>query len=170
MGPATRRADAGKLRARSFRGTPMPTIDSSVWINAPLPKVFAIAKDNRSFPEYMKDVQSVTVVEAEDGRVVSDWVGVVPQFLLKVRWRQEDLWDDASHVCKFRQLSGDYNRMSGEWTFAEDNGGTRFNSSLEYEYRVPTLGALVQKVIHGIVVKNMENVLNAIKQRAEVGG
>jgi len=145
----------------------VPTVDSSVWIQAPLAKVYAIAKDNSTFPEYMKDVQSVTVVEQRDSKVVSDWVGVVPQFLLKVRWRQEDDWDDNAYVCRFRQLSGDYDRMSGEWCFSEENGGTRFESKLDYEYRVPTLGALVQKVIHGIVVKNMENVQKAIKERAE---
>lgn len=145
----------------------MPAVDTSVWINAPLSKVYEIAKDNRSFPEFMKDVKSLTVVEESNGRVVSDWVGVVPNFMIKVRWQQEDVWDDAAHTCTFRQIKGDYDRMDGDWKFSEENGGTRFDSHVEYEYNVPTLGPLVKKVIHGIVVKNLENVLNAIKERAE---
>lgn len=145
----------------------MPTVETSVWIEAPLAKVYAIAQDNRSFPEFMKDVKSLEIVEEEGSRVVSDWVGIIPQFMLKVRWRQEDVWDDAAHRCEFRQVSGDYDKMEGWWLFAAENGGTRFDSFLDYEYNVPTLGPLVKKVIFGIVTKNMENLQAAIKARAE---
>lgn len=145
----------------------MPTVETTVWIDSPLENVYAIAKDNRSFPEFMKDVKSLTVVEEEGPRVVSDYVGLVSAFGLKVRWRQEDIWEDSAHSCKFRQVSGDYDKLEGEWRFAEENNGTRFDSTLEYEYVVPTLGPLVKKVIHGLVIKNMENLLQAIKERAE---
>lgn len=145
----------------------MPTVETSVWVNAPLERVYAIAKDNESFPEFMKDVKSIVIVEREGGRIVSDWVGIIPQFMLKVRWTQEDLWDDAAHTCDFRQVKGDYDRLDGAWSFKEENGGTRFDSVVNYEYNVPTLGALIKRVIHGIVVKNMDNVLGAIKSRAE---
>lgn len=147
----------------------MPTVETTIHIDAPLETVYAIAKDNQSFPEYMKDVKSLTIVESDGARIVSDWVGVVPTFGLKVRWRQEDLWDDANHLCEFRMLHGDYDRLEGTWRFFEEDGGTRFESLVDYEYDVPTLGPLVRKVIFNIVTKNMENVLAAIKQRAEAG-
>ncbi|MFY9233059.1 MAG: SRPBCC family protein [Fimbriimonadaceae bacterium] len=147
----------------------MPTVETTIWIAAPLERVYEIAKDNRSFPEFMKDVKSLEIVEEDGGRVVSDWVGIVPTFGLKVRWRQEDVWDDAAHVCTFRQVKGDYDKMEGDWRFVAADGGTRFDSRVEYEYHVPTLGPLVKKVIHGIVVKNLENVLKAIKERSEAG-
>jgi uncharacterized membrane protein len=145
----------------------MPTVETSVWVDAPLTHTFAVARDNESFPEFMEDVKSLEIVERDGGRIVSDWVGVVPTFGLKVRWRQEDVWDDSTHTCTFRQVEGDYDRLDGTWRFSEENGGTRFDSSLEYEYVVPGLGPLVKRVIHGIVVKNMDGVLRAIKSRAE---
>ncbi len=145
----------------------MPTIDTNVWINAPLSKVYEIAKDSRSFPEFMKDVQSVTPVESDSNRFVADWVGLIPQFRLKVRWRQEDIWDDSVHTSTFRQLEGDYDMLQGTWKFAEENGGTRFDQHVEYEYNVPTLGPLLKKVIYTIVVKNLEGINQAIKHRAE---
>ncbi|MDI9636661.1 SRPBCC family protein [Kamptonema cortianum] len=145
----------------------MPTVETSVWIDAPLNKVYAIAKDNRAFPEFMDDVESL-VVTSEDGPIIiSDWVGRVPAFGLKVRWTQKDIWDDANHACEFSQEKGDYDSMSGNWKFTEENSGTRFDSVLHYEYSVPGLGPLVGKVIYGLVVKNMEGVLAAIKARAE---
>jgi uncharacterized membrane protein len=145
----------------------MPTVETTVWINAPLDMVYGIARDSKSYPEYMKDVKSVTPVEEEPNRFVADWVGVVPTFGLKVRWRQEELWDDATHSSSFRQLSGDYDQLEGTWKFAEENGGTRFDQHLDYEYNVPTLGPLVKKVIHNIVIKNLENINAAFKERAE---
>ncbi|MGV3617832.1 MAG: type II toxin-antitoxin system RatA family toxin [Fimbriimonas sp.] len=145
----------------------MPTVETTVWINAPLEKVYAIAKDSERYPEFMKEVQSLTIVEREPGRVVSDWVGIVPTFGLKVRWRQEENWDDATHSSRFRQVSGDYDKLEGTWSFREENGGTRFDQFMEYEYNVPTLGPLVKKVIFNIVKNNLESVNAGFKTRAE---
>ncbi|MEX2242738.1 MAG: SRPBCC family protein [Fimbriimonadaceae bacterium] len=145
----------------------MPTVQTSVWVDAPVAHVSTVAQDNGSFPEYMDDVKSLEIVERDGGRVVSDWVGVVPTFGLKVRWRQEDVWSGDGRTCAFRQVEGDYDKLEGSWTLSDENGGTRFDSTLEYDYVVPGLGPLVKKVIHGIVVKNMDGVLNAIKARAE---
>jgi ribosome-associated toxin RatA of RatAB toxin-antitoxin module len=146
----------------------MPTVETTCHIDAPLAKVYEIAKDSRSFPEYMKDVHSVTPIEQSENRFVSDWVGIIPTFGLKVRWRQEDLWDDDAHTCHFKQIKGDYDMMEGVWTFREENGGTRFDQKLDYEYNVPTLGPLIKKVVHNIVIKNLENINEAFKRRAEV--
>jgi ribosome-associated toxin RatA of RatAB toxin-antitoxin module len=145
----------------------MPTVETSVWINAPLERVFEIARNSERYPEYMKEVQSVTPVEREGERFVADWVGIVPTFGLKVRWRQEEIWDPAAHSSLFRQLEGDYDRLEGTWNFDEENGGTRFVQKVDYEYNVPTLGPLVKKVIHSIVVKNLEAINEAFKKQAE---
>ncbi|MCG9895808.1 MAG: SRPBCC family protein [Fimbriimonadaceae bacterium] len=130
-------------------------------------QVYAIAKDNGSFPEFMEDLESLTVVEVDGPRVVSDYVGIVKAFGLKVRWQQEDLWRDEDYRCEFRQIQGDYDSMSGWWTFRPENEGTRFDSELSYEYVVPGLGPLVGRVIKGLVQKNVDNILLAIKARAE---
>ncbi|HTQ09126.1 MAG TPA: SRPBCC family protein, partial [Fimbriimonadaceae bacterium] len=142
---------------------------TTVWINAPLDKVYAIARNSKAYPDYMKDVKSVTPVEEDGSRFVADWVGIIPTFGLKVRWRQEENWDDARHCSEFHQISGDYDRLQGWWSFREENGGTRFDQKLEYEYNVPTLGPLVKKVIHNIVIKNLENINEAFRRQAENG-
>lgn len=145
----------------------MPTVDTTVWISKPLEEVYSVAKDYRAYPSFMSDVKSLEIVEEDWPRIVTDWVGLVPQFMLKVRWRQEDHWYDEEHYSIFKQVQGDYDRLEGKWTFKEENGGTRFTSHIDYEYNVPTLGPLVKKIIHAIVVKNLDNMLNAIKKRAE---
>ena len=145
----------------------MPVVDTSIFISAPLERVYQIAKDSESYPQYMKDVVSITPIEREGNRLIADWVGLIPQFRLKVRWRQEEDWDDASHTSHFKQIKGDYDRLEGTWKFTEENGGTRFEQHLDYDYNVPTLGPLVKKVIYSIVVKNLNNISSAFKERAE---
>lgn len=145
----------------------MPTVESSVIVNASLDRVYSTAKDNESFPEFMNDVDSLEILESDGTTIVSKWVGRIPKFGLKVRWTQKDVWDDANHSCVFEQVEGDYDLMEGSWKFSETPEGIQFDSVLEYEYKVPGLGPLVGKIIHGIVVENMQSVLDAIKQRAE---
>lgn len=144
----------------------MPIVETSVIIPAPLATLYAIAKDTAKYPDYMKEVQSITIREQEGGRVVADWVGIVPTFGLKVRWTQEEIWDDATHSSTFRQIEGDYDRLEGTWKFTEEGMGTRFEQRLDYEYNVPTLGPLVKRVIHAVVVKNLDAINEAFARRA----
>jgi ribosome-associated toxin RatA of RatAB toxin-antitoxin module len=145
----------------------MPVVETSTWIDAPLDRVYKIAQETESYPDFIKDVQSVKVVERTGNRLVVDYVGVVPTFNIKIRWRQEETWDDATHSSQFKQLEGDYDKMNGSWAFREEKGGVRFDQHLDYEYNVPTIGPLIKKVIQTLVVKNLENIGEAIKARAE---
>lgn len=151
----------------------MPTVETSVLIPAPLERVYAIAQDTARYPEYMREVQSILITEQETTatgqRVVADWVGVIPQFGLKVRWTQEEEWDDGAHTSRFRQLKGDYDHLAGTWRFAAEDGGTRFDQSLEYEYNVPTLGPLVKRVILAVVKANLEAINAAFAKQAAQG-
>lgn len=148
----------------------MPTIENCVIVNAPLDKVYAVAKDVERFPEFMPDVRELTVLERDGNRVVTRWVGVIPQFKVTVRWTEEDVWDDVAHTCTFRQLEGDYDRLDGRWEFSEVPEGTRFRSEVTYEYNVPLLGPLVARVVKHLVSANIQNLLEAVKRRAEERG
>jgi len=146
----------------------MPVVETSTWIDAPLDRVYGIAKDTDSYPQFIRDVHSVKVVERDGDRLVVDYVGIVPTFNLKIRWRQEECWDDGTHTSNFHQIEGDYDKMEGEWHFSQEQGRVRFEQRLDYEYNVPTIGPLIKKVIHGLVQKNLENIGEAIRQRAEL--
>ena len=149
----------------------MPHIENQAVINAPLETVFAMARDQESFPQFMPDVESVAVAErSEDGsRTVTDWVAVASDFKLKVRWTEEDLWDEAAHTCRFTQIKGDYTAYGGLWTFTSDgaNGGTRFQSEIDYELEIPLIGPLLKAVVARLMRDNTQKILDAIKTRAE---
>lgn len=148
----------------------MPHIDNEVLVNASLERVYALAKDVESFPDFMPDVESVHVSErSPDGqRTVTDWVGVASDFKLKVRWTEEDIWDDAAHTCRFHQTRGDYTSYGGLWTFTDEGDGrTKFASSIDYELEVPLIGALLKKVVARLMLNNTQKLLDAVKARAE---
>lgn len=150
----------------------MPHIEQSVQVAAPIEQVYRIARDVEAFPQFMDDLQSLTVTErSEDGhRTVSEWVGLIREFKMTVKWTQEDLWDDDAHCDTFRMLKGDMDSMEGVWQFtAESPEQTRFDSSVDYEYNVPLIGPMVKNLIKKKMTDNLQATLEAIKQRAEAG-
>jgi ribosome-associated toxin RatA of RatAB toxin-antitoxin module len=148
----------------------LPTVQNSILINASPDAVYAIARDVERFPEFMPDVQRITVLEAsEDGaRQVVEWVGLIPAFKLTVKWTEEDLWDDTARTCHFQQVKGDFSAYSGSWEFQAEGNGTRFESVVNYELEIPTIGPLIRGVVRKIMTDNVDRLQAAIKKRAEL--
>ncbi len=150
----------------------MPRVESTTTIHAPYGKVLEVARQNDAFPEFMADLHSLTVTETSpDGlRVVSDWVGIVPKFGVKIRWTEEDVWDLTAGTCTFRQLKGDYEQFEGVWTFTSESADTtRFDSVLDYRIEIPLVGPLIKTILHKTVQNNLDSTLKAIKERCEAG-
>jgi len=147
----------------------VPTVTNSIRIEAPPDRVYAIAKDAERFPDFMPDVQKITILESSpDGsRQVVAWVGVIPTFRLAVKWTEEDHWDDAERTCRFRQVKGDFSEYSGSWHFRAEDGGTRFDSEVHYELEIPTIGPLIRGVVRKIMTENVDRLQAALKKRAE---
>jgi uncharacterized membrane protein len=147
----------------------LAVVQSSVEIDGPLEQVYALAKNIESFPEFMPDLKSVTIVErSEDGsRIVSDWVGIVKEFKTTIKWTEQDIWDDEAKTCTFSLVKGDYSKYSGFWKFTDLGGKTRFDSEIEVEYDVPLIGALIKGIIAKKMKENVDNMLAAIKQKVE---
>lgn len=146
----------------------MPVVQATVEVQAPLQKVFELARNIEAFPEFMPDVQEVEVLErGEDGRQVSRWVGIVKEFKRTITWTEEDYWDEANYVCTFKQTEGDFSVYQGTWRFEERDGGTWVEMELEYEYDVPLIGALIKNLLRKKMQENCDNMLLAIKAEAE---
>jgi uncharacterized membrane protein len=147
----------------------MARVELETVVHAPLETVYAVARDVEAFPQFMPDVKSVRILEksADGSRTLTEWVAYASQLRLQVKWTEEDLWDDTAHTCRFRQVKGDYDQMEGLWEFLPHPEGTLFRSTLDYELRVPLLGAIVQKVVHHLVVQNLQGILDGVKARAE---
>lgn len=146
----------------------MPVVKAVVDVAAPLDRVYALSKNIEAFPEFMPDVQEVEIMEQDGGgRQVSRWVGIVKEFKRTINWTEEDYWDDVTHVCRFKQVEGDFALYQGTWTFCESEAGTTVELELEYEYDVPLIGNLIKGLLLRKMQENCDNMLTAIKAEAE---
>jgi len=145
----------------------LPIVSVSKEIGAPIDRVYALARDVESFPEIMPDVESVEILSRDGSNTTSRWVGVVRQFNRRLRWVEEDRWDDEAHTCEFEQTEGDFTAYSGSWRFTEQDGKTVAELELDYEISVPLIGALIKGVIAKLMRKNCQGMLDAIARSAE---
>jgi uncharacterized membrane protein len=147
----------------------LPEVCSSIEINGPIEKVYALAKNIEEFPEFMPDVKSVKVLERSDdgSRIVSEWVGIVKEFKTTIKWVEEDIWDESARTCQFSLVKGEYSKYSGVWTFTDLGGRTRFDSTIFVEYDVPLVGALIKGLIAKKMKENVDNMLAAVKGQVE---
>ena len=147
----------------------MPRIELTLQIDAPVDAVYRIARDVESFPSYMADLESISVIErsADGNRTVTAWAGLIREFRMTVKWTQEDRWDPAAYRDDFTMLKGDMDRMSGYWQFSQEGLGTQFCSLVDYEYNVPLIGPLIKALIRKKMEQNLRAQMEAIKRKAE---
>jgi len=140
-------------------------VTASTIIKAPLPEVFRVAKDVERFPQFMPDVRSIRILERSGPRLTVEWVGVMQG--RKIRWVEEEAWDDAAHRSAFRLVEGDFSKFEGTWTFEAVPEGTSTTLALDYEMELPLAGALLATLLKVLVRKNLESMLASLKSELE---
>ena len=143
----------------------MPFVTATIVVAAPARSVYELAKDQERFPEFMPDVELVTVLERDGARTLSKWKTLVEE--APIEWIEEDLFDDAVLRVDYRLLEGDLDTFQGSWTFEERDGATYVALEVEYDFGVPTLAELIGPTLHKKVVENSEMMLAALKREAE---
>lgn len=145
----------------------MPTVKSQIAVNAPVETVYAIARDIEKFPEFMEDVVSVEILEQSPEKQVSRWGSIIKEFNRTIKWTEVDYWDDEARTCRWEQTEGDFTSYAGTWAFESEGAATVAKLSIDYEYNVPLIGALIQGIVLKKMQANVESMLAAIKARAE---
>ena len=155
-----------------FRGAPypfkelaLPYVETTIRIAAAASVVYELAKEQERFPEFMPDVESITVLERSAGRTLTHWKTLVED--AAIEWTEEDLFDDAHTEIRYRLLEGDLDTFEGAWTFTQDGDDTQVVLSVEYDFGVPTLAELIGPTLEKKVRENSEMMLAALKREAE---
>ena len=124
----------------------MPEVHSEQFIDAPVERVYSLAKEVERLPEFLPNVERVTIRSREGARTVTEWVGLVPEFKRKLVWVEEDDWDDAERRC------------------------TQVTLDITYEYNVPLIGPLIKKLLHKLVARSADETLEGLRKMAEETG
>jgi coenzyme Q-binding protein COQ10 len=143
----------------------VPYVTTSIVIDAPSALIYELAKDQERFPQFMPDVESVTVVERHEDRVLTRWKTLIED--APIEWLEEDRFDDAAQRIDYKLLEGDLDTFEGAWTFVPDPGGTLVTLDVTYDFGVPTLAELIGPTLEKKVRENAEMMLAALKAEAE---
>lgn len=143
----------------------MPFVETAIVVDAPARDVYELAKDQERFPDFMPDVETVTILERNGTRIVSRWKTLVEE--APIEWIEEDIFDDVGLRVDYRLLEGDLDTFEGSWTFEERDGATHVTLGVEYDFGVPTLAELIGPTLHKKVQENSEMMLAALKREAE---
>jgi coenzyme Q-binding protein COQ10 len=143
----------------------VPYVEVEIVVESPARDVYELAKDQERFPEFMPDVESVTVLERHDDRVITRWKTLVED--APIEWTEEDRFDDGATTITYRLLEGDLDVFEGTWTFEERDGRTYVKLGVEYDFGVPTLAELIGPTLQRKVRENSEMMLAGLKREAE---
>jgi len=144
----------------------VPFVAVTIVVDAPARDVYELAKDQERFPEFMPDVESVTIVERHADRVLAQWKTLIED--APIEWLEEDRFDDAAARIDYRLIEGDLETFEGSWTFEPTPDGTLVTLGVTYDFGVPTLAELIGPTLEKKVRENAEMMLAALKREAEV--
>jgi coenzyme Q-binding protein COQ10 len=144
----------------------MPFVESTIAIAAPARDVYELAKEQERFPQFMPDVESVTVLERHPTHLLTRWKTLVED--APIEWTEEDRFDDAALRIDYRLIEGDLDTFEGSWTFVERDGATQVVLTVTYDFGVPTLAELIGPTLQKKVCENAEMMLAALKREAEI--
>ena len=143
----------------------MPYVESTIVIDAPARAVYELAKQQERFPQFMPDVETVTVLERHADYIVTRWKTLVED--APIEWTEEDRFDDANVRIDYRLTEGDLDTFEGAWTFVETDAGTLVTLSVEYDFGVPTLAELIGPTLAKKVKENSDMMLAGLKGELE---
>ena len=144
----------------------MPFVEVSIDVAAPPREVYELAKEQERFPQFMPDVETVTVLERRDDAIVTRWKTLVEE--APIEWTEEDRFDDARIRIDYQLIEGDLDTFQGSWTFEDaGDGTTHVVLGVEYDFGVPTLAELIGPTLQKKVRENSEMMLAGLKREAE---
>ncbi len=143
----------------------MPYVETTIAIAAPARAVYELAKDQERFPQFMPDVETVSVLERHADHWITRWKTLVEE--APIEWTEEDRFDDDALRIDYKLLEGDLDKFEGAWTFEERDGITHVLLGVDYDFGVPTLAQLIGPTLEKKVKENSEMMLAALKREAE---
>jgi coenzyme Q-binding protein COQ10 len=126
--------------------------------------VFERLSDMESFPNFMDRVESVRVLERGENRTVTHWVTNLKGS--RFEWTEEDLFDPVHLRIAYRQIEGDLRKFEGEWRIEACPVGSRVTLTVDFEFGMPMLAALLNPVARLVIRDNALSMLEGLAKSA----
>lgn len=158
----------------------MSVVSETIMIFGDIEAIWPIACALEQYPDFMADVNSVTIVERgtdDEGHpyVVADWDTDVDG--TPIYWRDKTFFSATNRRIDSHCLEGDMEKFDGEWRFdglpADPELGTPsgvlVTLRVDYDFGVPELQALIGPTLDIKVRENCQMMLLGMKQHIEAG-
>lgn len=143
----------------------MPYVECTEFVRGDARQAYEIAKNMEDYPKFMENLESVKVVERGKNYTITDWVAIVDG--REFKWQEKDVFNDEKMLITYKQTAGDLKKFEGQWTFVEEQGGTRITLTVDFEMGIPMLSTLLNPILKKKVKSNSDAMLEAIKKKVE---
>ncbi|MCD4783733.1 MAG: SRPBCC family protein [Candidatus Eremiobacteraeota bacterium] len=143
----------------------MPYVESQILVKGNPEEVYKIARDMEKFPEYMRDVEEVNVLEKNGSSTMTEWVTNIEG--TPIIWTEEDKFDDENLKIQYKLIEGDLEKFEGEWNFLKKDTGCLVVLSVDYDFGMPSLTELIGPTLETKVRENSEMMLQGMKKKIE---
>ena len=134
-------------------------------LDRPAAEAFEIVEDLERFPEFMPNVNSLTLLEVDGDRKVAAWETTIDDAPLD--WVEEGIYDRQNMIVRFRSLEGVFDRFDGFWQVTPEGEGSRVTFELLYEIGLPEIEEIVGPLLRERMIENAESMLTAIDKRLQ---
>jgi uncharacterized membrane protein len=142
----------------------MAKIEKTIFVNAPVEKVFAYMADPMHQLEIWPSMQEVKNVQHfPDGGHSFDWVYKMAGLRFEGHTETTEFVENQRVVARTKSgISSTF-----VWTYQPEHGGTRVNVAVDYSIPGNILGRLSEPIIHKMNEQEGETILANLKARME---
>ena len=126
----------------------------------PADEVFDRISDFERYPELTDAVRQVKVTANVGHALMSEWEVTFRDGIL--RWSEEDDIDRASRTIRFRQLDGDFDQFTGEWSVEADGTATVVHFRGRFDLGMPTLAFMLDPIAENALRENIARILTGL--------
>ncbi|MBI2252863.1 MAG: SRPBCC family protein [Armatimonadetes bacterium] len=143
----------------------MPYVKKSLLIKGKSQDIYELTKKMEEYPKFMRDVESVKVLERKNNSTITEWITNVDG--TPIIWKELDNFDDENKIIKYKLIEGDLDKFEGEWTFEENQEGTLVSLGVDFDFGIPSLTELIGPTLKLKVEENSQMMLEGLKQKIE---
>lgn len=143
----------------------MPYVEVTTLVKGDIKPIWEIVADMTNYPKFMPSVNSVDILERTGNTTVSKWVTNVDGRI--IAWTESDVFYPTDYRIEYKQLSGDLKKFEGKWQLTQTPEGVNILLTVDFEFGIPMVAALLNPLLKKKVRENSEGMLAAIKKMCE---
>ena len=141
--------------------TPSENNDAAGLMN----QAYTYLRDMEAFPNYMENVQQVTLTPKSGNQSIVEWETMVEE--AEFNWTQVNSYDESKRTIQFKLIEGDFDLLEGEWKVMEDSHKYFLSLELRYAIGLPVIEDVLGPILNEKMQSNSLSMLRSIKTRLE---